>query len=104
MCTDYNNLFEQIDKILEKTESIETLLLKYVKMPKEVPKNMGLEQVLQFLSEEGYEISKSRMYKLTAARKIPHKVFANRLVFNSREVLLWCEQNLKEILTNKNKK
>lgn len=104
MKTNLGNLFEQIDRIVEKVEFIERLLKVQIKLPKEVPKNMSLEQALEFLNEEGYPISKSRLYKLTADRKIPHRKFANRLVFTSRELLLWCDHNSQEVIINKKKK
>lgn len=104
MRTNLTNLFDQIDRIVEKIEFIEKLLKVQIKLPKEVPKNMSLEQALKFLNEQGYPISKSRLYKLTADRKIPHRKFANRLVFSSRELLLWCDQNVKGITINKKKK
>lgn len=101
--TDFNSIptvLEEIRRdINDLRKEIETCL-----HPKEVPKNMSLDQALKFLNEEGYPISKSRLYKLTADRKIPHRKFANRLVFTSRELLLWCDHNSQEVIINKTNK
>ena len=85
--------YDTLPKVIIELAEIKKMM-KHIKHPKEVPKNMSLEQALKFLNEQGYPISKSRLYKLTPDRKIPHRKFANRLVFTSRELLLWCERKM----------
>ncbi|WP_266202861.1 helix-turn-helix domain-containing protein [Pontibacter kalidii] len=36
-------------------------------------------------------LSKSKLYKLTASKEIPHKRFGRRLVFSRKELLAWVE-------------
>lgn len=57
-----------------------------------VPDSCSVEQALQFLLENGYKISKSRLYKMTANRELPFKYFGRRIVFSRNELLEWVEQ------------
>ena len=94
MATNYENLFQQIDRIIEEIEGLKKLVLKRIEKPEEVPKRLTLEKALEFLKTQSFEMSKSQLYKLCAARKIPHSHFGNRLVFDTNELLRWCEQCL----------
>ncbi|QMU30130.1 helix-turn-helix domain-containing protein [Adhaeribacter radiodurans] len=58
------------------------------------------EEAIQFLNEQGYKISESRFYKLTAANELPAKRFGSRLVFSRKELISWIESQL---LDNSNK-
>lgn len=53
--------------------------------------NVTLKNALIILKKNGYEISKSKMYKLTSANEIPHYKFGNRLVFNEKELINWVK-------------
>jgi excisionase family DNA binding protein len=57
----------------------------------EPPDSCSFNQALTFLSENGYVISKSALYKLTALKKIPFKRFGRKIIFSRKELLQWVE-------------
>jgi len=93
MTTDFNNMPMQIDRVLNELQAIKILIAK-IQKPEEIPKRLTFEKALEFLKTQSFEMSKSQLYKLCAARKIPHSHFGNRLVFDTNELLRWCEQSL----------
>jgi hypothetical protein len=94
--TDFNNLPQQIDKILNEVSAIK-VILERIKKPEEIPKkNLNLDDALDFLKNQGFPMSKSKIYKLCASKKIPHSHFGNRLVFNTKELIGWAENKLKK--------
>lgn len=46
----------------------------------------GLEDALEITG-----LSKSKLYKLTSAKQIPHKTFGSRLIFSREELQTWVE-------------
>lgn len=52
---------------------------------------VSLEGAVCFLEEQGYPVSKARIYKLTSSNRIPYKKFGHKLVFSKRELLGWAE-------------
>ncbi|WP_299819463.1 helix-turn-helix domain-containing protein [uncultured Pontibacter sp.] len=86
------NPFEYIENRLS---SIESLLLylkdKTFSKPAEEADRCSLPHALVFLNGQGYPISKSKLYKMTAADEVPHKRFGNRLVFSRKALLEWVE-------------
>lgn len=57
---------------------------------------VNLVEVLAFLKENGYPTSRGKMYKLTSAGEIPHRVYNNKLVFSRKEVLAWAENQTRD--------
>lgn len=57
----------------------------------EPPDSCSFNQALAFFSENGYVISKSALYKLTALKKIPFKHFGRKIIFSRKELLEWVE-------------
>ena len=55
---------------------------------------MTFSKALVFLERQGYVMSKSKLYKLTALNKIPCKKFGNRLIFDSDELINFCENHV----------
>lgn len=104
MTTDFNNMPMQIDRLFNELRTIKAMVEK-IQMPEEIPKRLTLEKALEFMKTRSFEMSKSQLYKKVAARKIPHYHFGNRIVFNTDELLRWCEQSLiyKNIKNNGNK-
>lgn len=62
---------------------------------KELPENLGIEQAVQFLAENGYPTAKGQIYNLTHRREIPHCKYGSVLVFNRKELLRWAESRTK---------
>lgn len=63
--------------------------------PKNEIDSITLESAISFLTENGYPISKAKMYKLTSANRIPYQKFGQKLVFSRRSLLAWAEANTK---------
>lgn len=93
MATDFNNMPIQIDRILSELQAIKNTVSKLEK-PEEIPKRLTVEKALEFLAAQSFEMSKSQLYKKVAARTIPHYHFGNRVIFDTEELLKWCEQSL----------
>lgn len=69
---------------------------------KKLPENLGIEQAVQFLAENGYPIAKGQIYNLTHRREIPHCKYGSVLVFNRKELLRWAEFRTKRKSGNEN--
>ncbi|MFR9165039.1 MAG: helix-turn-helix domain-containing protein [Dysgonomonas sp.] len=54
-----------------------------------------LTAALALLSEHGYPMSKSKLYKLTSTDEIPCRKFGRKLVFSRKEILRWAESQTK---------
>lgn len=52
---------------------------------------LTLQSAISMLVENGYPISKSLIYKLTAQNKIPCSRFGKRLIFDRNELINWCK-------------
>ena len=63
--------------------------------PKDEIDSITLEVAVTFLAENGYPISKAKMYKLTSANNIPYQKFGQKLVFSRKSLLAWAEANTK---------
>ena len=66
-----------------------------VTTPQKSADTCSLEQALAFLSENGYRMSKSRLYKMTADKKVPFRYFGRKLVFSKEELLGWVHSHTK---------
>lgn len=56
---------------------------------------LNLQAAVDFLNQEGFPISRSKLYKLTAEGKIPHHKFGHRLVFERDALAVWAEAQLR---------
>ncbi len=54
--------------------------------PQPLPDRCTFEDALELTG-----LSKSKLYKLTAANEIPNKRFGSRLIFSRKELLAWVE-------------
>lgn len=54
---------------------------------------LTLEKALLFLREQGYPVSKAKVYKLTSTNEIPYKKFGQKLVFSKKDLLQWAENS-----------
>lgn len=91
----FDNLPFAVDQIYKELMELKSILLNKEKHPKEYPKHMDINDAVAFLNEQGYKITRSTLYKLTSTRKIPHSKFLGKLVFETKELLTWCEHQLK---------
>lgn len=90
----FDTMPQMLAEIYDEVMKLRSILEKQ-KQTKEIPKHMCLEDAIQFLFEQGYQISKSRIYKKCASRIIPHLKFQGKLIFESKELMVWVENQLK---------
>ena len=57
--------------------------------------HLDLPSAIDFLCQAGFSISSSKIYKLTADGKIPHRKFGKRLIFSRDELIAWAEAQLR---------
>jgi hypothetical protein len=89
------NPLNKIDVLLEEVTQIKKVLLSNKEKNEPEAKYLNLSSALVMLSKQGFSMSKSRVYKMTAEGSLPCRRFGNRLVFNSLDLLNWCEGQLK---------
>lgn len=83
------NFPQKIDLVIDQINNIKKLLEKDAKT-QAVPQTLSLEKAVEFLSDAGYGLSKSSIYKLTSTSKIPFARFGGKLIFDRDELLQWC--------------
>lgn len=91
-----------MDKIILTTpEQLEEIVQNAVKKalpdkeetkPQKIPDTCSIEQALKFLAENGFQLSKSKLYKLTADKALPFRYFGRRIIFSRQELLQWVQQ------------
>ncbi|MFV0362870.1 MAG: helix-turn-helix domain-containing protein [Suipraeoptans sp.] len=91
MKADYHSLFEFLEMLLSKAESIEIKLSTKTHEHK-YKEYMNVNELLEYLKDNAIIISKSRLYRLTATScGIPYRKIYNKLVFSKKEIDLWIE-------------
>lgn len=60
--------------------------------PEKNPDTCSFEQALAFLSENGFKLSKSKLYKMTAGKEVPFRYFGRRIIFSRDELLAWVKR------------
>ncbi|MDR2882898.1 MAG: helix-turn-helix domain-containing protein, partial [Alistipes sp.] len=53
------------------------------------PGYLNMDGLLDFLRRHNCRISKSQIYKLVRARKIPHRKIGKHLIFRTDDILVW---------------
>lgn len=60
------------------------------------PDKLTLDGAIELLKKEGFPTSKAKIYKLTSNDQIPFGKYGNKLIFSSKELLTWCNAQIKE--------
>jgi hypothetical protein len=81
--------FEQLEEVV--VQALKKVLPMKEEEPNSPPDTGSLAQAIAFLQENGYLMSKSKLYKLTSAEQIPFRHFERRLVFSRKELLEWIK-------------
>lgn len=81
---------ERLSEIVEQAIK-RTLPTKLEERPQEMPESCSFSQALVYLAEQGYELSKSKLYKLTSLKKVPFRYFGRKIVFSRDELLQWVK-------------
>ncbi|OXB18869.1 hypothetical protein B0A80_20425 [Flavobacterium tructae] len=83
-----------LGKLVEEFSELKTLLtFKTTQESRE--KKLSMEMAIKVMAEEGVEISKSKLYKLTSSKQIPFYRFNQRLVFERSELIDWINEQIK---------
>ncbi|WP_243349352.1 helix-turn-helix domain-containing protein [Parabacteroides sp. FAFU027] len=87
--TDFSNLFQRIDLILDNQDRIETLFNSFVQKDTTQSNKNDILQIDAVSTLIGR--SKNTIYKLVEQRKIPHFKKGKRLYFFEYEILEWIK-------------
>lgn len=87
-----------VSQILTEMAEIKKMLGRPVREPI-FKEKISFKEALDLLSKNGYNISESKLYKLTSCKKIPHGKINNKLIFHRDELIHWIEN---QIITNPN--
>ena len=90
--TTYDTLPGQIDYLIQEVSEIKDILMARIEKPEEIPKFMNKEQALKYIRKQGYEISSSKFYKMSAADSIPCHRSGRKLYFFAEELDGWIKQ------------
>lgn len=82
-------LAEIVEQAVQKCQRKQNLLAETISA------RLNLQTAVDFLNQEGFPISASKLYKLTAEGKIPHQKFGHRLVFDRGALAAWAEAQLR---------
>jgi len=86
-----NNIFEFLDTLMAKVESIEKKVSG--KTQDKIKDYLDIDELILYLKEKSITVSKSKIYKLTRASSggLPHRKVCARLIFSKREIDLWID-------------
>lgn len=97
---DFNTLPDAVSELLTLTREMKRILMLDHTTKEDQRKYLNAVAAQELISEYGISISISRIYKLTASKQIPFLKVGNRLVFNTSELRLWCENQIIDPRTN----
>lgn len=90
--------FEDMPSMLRelsgKVDEITSILTTKVVNNSVYPNYMGKELALQWLAENGYPMSLSKLYKLTRSGNIPHTKPSGKLMFNKAKLSNWITNTI----------
>jgi excisionase family DNA binding protein len=90
----FEKLPSAVSAILREVEEIKRMLI--TNKPRSEPniKRLSINEVQTFFLEQGFPISKSKLYKLTSEGKIPHEKFGIRVLFRQDKLIDWIESEM----------
>lgn len=90
--TTFDTLPGQIDFLIQEVAEIKDILMTRIEKPEEIPKFMNKEQALKYIRKQGYEISSSKFYKMSAKDSIPCHRSGRKLYFFAEELDGWIKK------------
>ena len=94
----FDSLPIAVSQVMDKLDRIELMLSKPADPPQKA--RYDFKGTLDYLSEIGYPLSKSKLQKLTASGSIPCQKFYNRLVFDRAKLDKWVESQTEAVGEN----
>lgn len=92
----FEEMPSKIQLLLEEVQNLKALIERKNKSLIEDAQYLDIEGVVKCLEEQGYKISLSSVYKLTAERKILHAKFQGKLIFKRIDIHTWAESSIKQ--------
>jgi len=92
----FDKLPKAISKLLMEVEEIKKMLI--IKKTRGRPnfKKLSIDKAIDFILNQGYIMSKSKLYKLISNGQIPFARFGIRIVFSEEELIGWLESQTKK--------
>lgn len=89
----YDTVPEAIEALLNEVMELKQLVTKSVNSdkPREMGVTMDVQSLIEFMTSQGLRMSKSKLYKLVSAKKIPYSKFNGCLVFSYNEIQEWID-------------
>ena len=94
--TSYDTLPERIDYLIQEISEIKNILINRIEKREEIPKWLNKEQALKYIQKQGYKLSASKLYKLSATDNIPCHRSGRNLYFFAEELDKWLNNQIEE--------
>ena len=87
--TTHDNMPARIDEIIIELKELRQIVDNRIKKAEEIPKYLNIDAAIEYLKLQGFSMSKSTLYKLSAKDKIPKHKIDNKLYFNPQNLEKW---------------
>ena len=87
---------ERIDYLIQEISEIKNILINRIEKREEIPKWLNKEQALKYIQKQGYKLSSSKLYKLSATDNIPCHRSGRNLYFFAEELDKWLNNQIEE--------
>ncbi|UUF15200.1 MULTISPECIES: helix-turn-helix domain-containing protein [Flavobacterium] len=91
----FETLPSAVGLILKEMEEIKKILINDSSTNDPEIKRLSTNEAIKFIREQGFPISKSKLYKLTSEGKIPHEKFGMRVLFKKDNLVSWFANEIK---------
>jgi excisionase family DNA binding protein len=90
----FDKLPSAVSAILREVEEIKKMLISNKPRSETNIKRLSINEAQAFFLEQGFQISKSKLYKLTSEGKIPYDKFGIRVLFRQEKLINWIENEM----------
>jgi excisionase family DNA binding protein len=90
----FDKLPSAVSAILREVEEIKKMLINNKPRSETNIKRLSIDEAQAFFIEQGFQISKSKLYKLTSEGKIPYDKFGVRVLFRQEKLMNWIENEM----------
>lgn len=90
----FDKLPSAVSAILREVEEIKKMLISNKPRSETNIKRLSINEAQAFFIEQGFQISKSKLYKLTSEGKIPYDKFGVRVLFRQEKLMNWIENEM----------
>lgn len=90
----FDKLPNAVSTILREVEEIKRMLTNNKPRSEPDTKRLSINEAQKFMQEQGFPVSKSKLYKLTSEGKIPYDKFGIRVLFRQDKLIDWIENEM----------